>query len=79
MANRRRFGGDFKAEQHWKCCAGTRPFRRSLTRHKVHPNQVSAWKLWAAAGMKEVFANEAERGWGDEEAKIQFCTRRPGS
>ena len=36
-------------------------------RHKVHPNQVSAWKQRAVEGMKEVFS------------KFAICTRRSGA
>ena len=40
-------------------------------RHKVHPNQVSAWKQRAVEGMKEVFSKGAERSRGDHEGEIR--------
>ena len=40
-------------------------------RHKVHSNQVSAWKQRAVEGMKEVFSKGAERSRGDHEGEIR--------
>ena len=41
------------------------------TRHKVHPNQVCAWKQRAVEGMREVFSKGAERSRGDHEGEIR--------
>ena len=40
-------------------------------KHKVHPNQVSAWKRQAVAGLGEVFSNGANRACRDHESEVR--------
>ena len=48
-------------------------------RHKVHPNQVSAWKQRAVEGMKEVFSKGAERvAWGPRGGDPGSAREDPG-
>ena len=58
MTNRRRFTAEFKARWRWKRCGATRRIQQIAAKHKVHPNQVSAWKRQAVDGLGEVFSNE---------------------
>ena len=55
MSTRRRFSGDFKAKVALEALRGDKTIQEIAARHKVHPNQVSAWKQRAVEGMKEVF------------------------
>ena len=40
-------------------------------KHKVHPNQVSAWKRQAVDGLGEVFSNGANRACRDHESEVR--------
>ncbi len=65
MSTRRRFTGEFKAKVALEALRGDKTIQEIATRHKVHPNQVSAWKQRAVEGMKEVFSKGVERSpWG---------------
>ena len=68
MSTRRRFTGDFKAKV---ALRGDKTIQEIATRHKVHPNQVSAWKQRTVEGMKEVFSKGAERSRGAHETEIR--------
>ena len=53
----------------WKRCGATR--RSSFAaKHKVHPNQVSAWKRQAMDGLSAVFSNGAEKARMDHDGEI---------
>ncbi len=71
MSTRRRFSGDFKAKVALEALRGDKTIEEIAARHKVHPNQVSAWKQRAVEGMKEVFTKGAERARGDHEGEIR--------
>ena len=71
MSTRRRFSGDFKAKVALEALRGDKTIEEIAARHKVHPNQVSTWKQRAVEGMKEVFANGAERARGDHEGEVR--------
>ena len=71
MSTRRRFSGDFKAKVALEALRGDKTIQEIAARHKVHPNQVSAWKQQVVEGMKEVFTKGAERSHGDHEGEIR--------
>ena len=50
MSTRRRFTGEFKAKVALEALRGDKTIQEIATRHKVHPNQVSAWKQRAGGG-----------------------------
>ena len=70
MTKRRRFTADFKAEVAHEALRGDKTIQESAVKHKVHPNQVSAWKRQAVDGLGEVFSNGADRTRGDHEAEV---------
>ena len=70
MTTRRRFTADFKAKVALEALRGDRTIQEIAGRHKVHPNQVSAWKRQAVDGLDAVFANGAEKASVDREAEI---------
>ena len=47
-------------------------------RHKVHPNQASAWKQQAVEDMKEIFSKGAARSRGDHEGEIRDLHAKSG-
>jgi transposase-like protein len=57
MTTRRRFTGDFKARVALEALRGDKTVQEIASKHKVHPNQVSAWKRQAVDGLSEVFSN----------------------
>ena len=63
MTARRRFTGEFKAKVALEALRRDKTIQEIAARHKVHPNQVSAWKQRAVEGMKEVF------GWSAIQTK----------
>ena len=58
---RRRFSGDFKAKLVPEALRGDLTVQEIASRHKVHPNQVSAWKRQAREGMSDVFSVRKEK------------------
>ena len=66
MSTRRRFSGDFKAKVALEALRGDKTIQEIAVRHKVHPNQVNAWKQRAVEGTNEVFSKRAERSRGDQ-------------
>ena len=70
MRTRRRFTADFKAKVALEALRGDRTIQEIAGRHKVHPNQVSAWKRQAVDGLDVVFSNGAEKASVDREAEI---------
>ena len=57
---------------------GDKTIQEIATRHKVHPNQVSAWNQRAVEGMREVFSKGAERSRGDHEGEIRDLQAKIG-
>ncbi len=70
MTTRRRFTADFKAKAALEALRGDRTIQEIAARHKVHPNQVSAWKRQAMDGLNEVFSNGADPARQDHETEV---------
>jgi len=72
MTKRRRFTDDFKAKIALEALRGDQTLSQIAARHKLHPNQISQWKLQALEGLSGVFAG-GKRGAGssDMDAKIK--------
>lgn len=71
MTARRRFTADFKARVALEALRGDKTIQALAARHKVHPNQVSAWKRQAMDGLGEVFSNGSERSRLDRETEVK--------
>lgn len=71
MTTRRRFAGDFKARVAMEAMRGDKTIQEIASKHKVHPNQVSAWKRQAIDGLSEVFSNGTDRAARDHDAEIR--------
>ncbi len=74
MTARRRFTADFKAKVALEALRGDKTIQEIAGRHKVHPNQVSAWKRQAMDGLGVVFSNGADKARVDHEDEV----REPG-
>ncbi len=70
MSKRRRFTPDFKARVALEALRGDKTIQEIAARHKVHPNQVSAWKRQAMDGLGEVFSNGADKARVDREGEL---------
>ncbi len=70
MTTRRRFTAGFKAKVALEALRGDKTIQEIAARHKVHPNQVSAWKRQAMDGLGAVFSNGAERTHQDHDAEV---------
>ena len=71
MTNRRRFTAEFKARVALEALRGDKTIQQIAAKHKVHPNQVSAWKRQAVDGLGEVFSNGANRAFRDHESEVR--------
>ena len=71
MTTRRRFAGDFKARVALEALRGDKTIQEIAAKHKVHPNQVSAWKRQAVESLSSVFSNGAERDRQDRQSEIR--------
>ena len=71
MTTRRRFTGDFKARVALEALRGDKTVQEIASKHKVHPNQVSAWKRQAIDGLGEVFSNGLDRERQDRESEVR--------
>ncbi len=70
MTTRRRFTADFKAKVALEALRGDRTIQEIAAKHKVHPNQVSAWKRQAMDGLGAVFSNGTDKARVDHEGEI---------
>ncbi len=70
MTTRRRFTADFKGKVALEALRGDRTIQEIAGRHKVHPNQVSAWKRQAMDGLGAVFSNGADKAQADREGEV---------
>ena len=70
MTARRRFTAGFKARVALEALRGDKTIQEIASRHKVHPNQVSAWKRQAVDGLDSIFSNGADRGRVDHEDEV---------
>ncbi len=71
MTARRRFTADFKAKVALEALRGDKTIQEIAGRHKVHPNQVSAWKRQAMDGLGAVFSNGADKTRVDHEDEVR--------
>ena len=71
MTNRRRFTAEFKARVALEALRGDKTIQQIAAKHKVHPNQVSAWKRQAVDDLGEVFSNGANRACRDHESEVR--------
>ena len=69
-SKRRKFSGELKAKVTLAALRGDRTLQEIAAHHKVHPNQVSAWKRQAMDGLGDVFSNGADRAGQEPEAEI---------
>ena len=70
MTTRRRFTADFKAKVALEALRGDRTIQEIASRHKVHPNQVSAWKRQATDGLGAIFSNGPDKARMDHEDEV---------
>ena len=70
MTTRRRFTADFKAKVALEALRGDKTIQEIAARHKVHPNQVSAWKRQAVDGLGSVFSNGADKARMDHDSEV---------
>jgi len=72
MSKCRRFSDDFKAKLALDALRGDQTLSQIAARHKLHPNQISQWKLQALDGLSGVFANgKSGAPASDMDAKIK--------
>jgi len=71
MTTRRRFTAEFKARVALDALRGDKTIQEIATQHKVHPNQVSAWKRQAMDGLGAVFSNGAGKARVDHEDEVR--------
>ncbi len=71
MTKRRRFNAEFKARVALEALRGDKTVQEIAANHKVHPNQVSAWKRQAMDGLSEVFSNGVDRARRDHESDVR--------
>ncbi len=79
MMKRRRFTADFKARVALDALRGEKTIQEIASKHKVHPNQVSAWKRQAVEGLGAVFSNGASGGGRDHEAAVRDLHAKIGA
>ena len=70
MTTRRRFTAAFKARVALVALRGDKTIQEIAARHKVHPNQVSAWKRQAVDGLDAIFSNGDDKAPADHEGEI---------
>ncbi len=70
MTKRRRFMAEFKARVALDALRGDRTIQEIATKHKVHPNQVSAWKRQAMDGLGAIFSNRVDKVHVDHESEV---------
>ena len=79
MTKRRRFTADFKAKVALEALRGDKTIQQIAAKHKVHPNQVSAWKRQAMDGLSAVFSNGAEKARMDHDGEIHDLHAKIGA
>ena len=70
MIKRRRFTADLEARVALEALRGDKTIQEIASRHKVHPNQVGAWKKHALEGLGSVFENGAGKS-DDREHEVR--------
>ncbi len=71
MTTRRRFTADFKAKVTLDALRGDKTIQEIAGRHKVHPNQVSAWKRQALDGLGAVFSNGPDKARLEHDEEVR--------
>ncbi len=71
MTIRRRFTAEFKVRVALAALRGDQTIQEIAARHKVHPNQVSAWKRQAMDGLGAVFSNGSDHVRRDHETEVR--------
>ena len=71
MTTRHRFTAEFKARVALETLRGDKTVQEIAARHKVHPNQLSAWKRQAVDGLSGVFSNGVDRARRDHESEVR--------
>ena len=71
MTARRRFTAEFKARVALAALRGDKTIQEIATKHKVHPNQVSAWKRQAMDGLGAVFSNGPDKARMDHDSEVR--------
>ena len=71
MTARRRFTAEFKARVALEALRGDKTIQEIAGRHKLHPNQVSAWKRQAMDGLGAVFSNGVDKARVDHEDEVR--------
>ena len=71
MTTRRRFTAEFKARVALAALRGDKTVQEIAIRHKVHPNQVSAWKRQAMDGLGAVFSNGPDKARMDHDDEVR--------
>ena len=71
MTTRRRFSAEFKARVALAALRGDKTVQEIAIRHKVHPNQVSAWKRQAMDGLGAVFSNGPDKARMDHDDEVR--------
>lgn len=69
---RRRFSASFKAEVALEAIRCKSTVNEIASKHKVHPNQVVAWKKQAVESLTEAFADRRKRPGKEEEETNQL-------
>lgn len=62
MAQRKRYGGQFKARVVLEAIAGHKTVNQISAEHGVHPAQVAKWKKQALDRLPEILANSKDKG-----------------
>jgi transposase-like protein len=70
MTARRRFTADFKARVALAALRGDKTIQEIAAKHKVYPNQVSAWKRQAMDGLGAVFSNGPDKVRMDHDDEV---------
>ena len=70
MTARRRFTAEFKARVALTALRDDKTIQEIATKHKVHPNQVSAWKRQAVEGLGAVFSNGPDKARLDHDEEV---------
>ena len=70
MTKRRRFTAEFKARVALDALRGDKTIQEIASKHKVHPNQVSAWKRQAIDGLGAIFSNGVDKVRVDYESEV---------
>ncbi len=78
MTKRRRFTAEFKARVALDALRGDKTVQEIAAKHKVHPNQVSAWKRQAVDGLGEVFSNGVDRARRDHDSEVRALHAKIG-